>query len=337
MNLTSMGDLAQHYQLRRQGVELRQHLARLTEEVASGRHADMGAAVSGDFTALAGIDRSLRTLEGYKLATDEARLLTGTLQTAFGTLQDQAEGFGVLLQSAATTAETAQIAALGTDARQRLEAAVSALNLRAADRYALSGTATDTAPLADADTILSALQAATAAEVSATGVASAVAAWFDAPAGGGGYLDTAYLGADTALAPLRIGEGDSAAMALTAADPRLRDMLQGLALAALLDRGALAGNAIERGRLANLAGAEVLSAEGGIADLRAELGTTEGRIADTATRNAAEAAALQVARTRIVEADPYEAASALEAVQTQLESLYTITARIAHLSLTDYL
>ena len=56
-----------------------------------------------------------------------------------------------------------------------------------------------------------------------------------------------------------------------------------------------------------------------------------------AIRNAAEASALQIARNGLVAADPYDTATAIQAVQTQIETLYTLTARLSRLSLTDYL
>jgi flagellar hook-associated protein 3 FlgL len=37
------------------------------------------------------------------------------------------------------------------------------------------------------------------------------------------------------------------------------------------------------------------------------------------------------------QADPYQAATELELAQTQLEAVYTLTARLSRLSLSDYL
>ena len=54
-------------------------------------------------------------------------------------------------------------------------------------------------------------------------------------------------------------------------------------------------------------------------------------------RAAAEATALGLAREALIGADPYEAAAALEAAETQLETLYTLTARISRLSLVNFL
>ena len=327
MNFTSIGDLAMGLQMRHQNTQLKEHLTRLSAEVISGVQQDVGKAVSGDFMALSGIERGLRTLEAYKLSTDEAALFTGTLQTALGTP----------LLAAASAADAVQVDALAFDARQQLGTMVSALNLRVADRYALSGTATDTPPLVDAETILSALQGAVAGALTVEDIADAVTDWFDAPAGGGGFLDVAYQGATEDLAPFLLGEGESADIALTAADPRLRAAMAGVALAALLDTGLSEGDTLARSQIAERAGTLNLNAEAGLTALRAELGTSEARIEEAATRNSAEASALQIARTTLIGADPYDSAAELEAVKTQLETLYTLTARVAQLSLADYI
>ena len=58
---------------------------------------------------------------------------------------------------------------------------------------------------------------------------------------------------------------------------------------------------------------------------------------EASTRLSAERTSYEIARTGLLEADPYETASRLEDVQFQLEALYAVTARMARLSLTSYL
>ncbi len=55
--------------------------ARLSE-ITTGQHADMGAAVGGDFSALAAIDQSLARARGYAANTSEAGLFTDAMQSA---------------------------------------------------------------------------------------------------------------------------------------------------------------------------------------------------------------------------------------------------------------
>jgi flagellar hook-associated protein 3 FlgL len=117
----------------------------------------------------------------------------------------------------------------------------------------------------------------------------------------------------------------------------VRDTLKGLALAAILDKGTLAGNAGERAALATRAGTVLLEASDARSALAARIGTAEERIASATTRNASETTALQIARLGIVSIDPYAAATALTEAESQLDTLYAVTARLSRLKLANYL
>ncbi|GAB4386324.1 flagellin [Albidovulum sp.] len=337
MSYISIGDMAQTYQMRRHHVELQKHLTRLSKELASGQRADLAEAVSGDFKALAGLERSLGVLQSFETATSEAALFGQSLQTVLGNSQAIAEELAPALLMAATSSSPTMVASAGFDARQKLEAVVSNLNTEVADRFLLSGDATDRPPLASAQDILTGLTAAIGGQTTASGVAAAVAAWFDAPAGGGGFIDQIYGGSATALAPFRIGENETAALDVLATDPAIRDTLEALALGALVDQGALAGDVAGQSLLIRWSGEGLVGAADGLAHLRARVGTFESAVSQAASRNAAQASALTIARNEIVAADPYETASALELVQTQVETLYTLTARLSRMSLADVL
>lgn len=337
MNYVTIGDMAQSFQLRTHNSQLQRTLQTLSAEMTSGTRADLAAAVSGDFRALAGINRSLGALDAYRTATGEAALLTATVQSALDTtatiLTDLAPG----LLSAGINGSSTLVDTAALDSRQKFDAVVAALDTRIADRYLLSGAATDAKPIAGSQAILDALAPVIAGQVTAQGVIDAVTAFFDAPAGGGGYLDTIYGGSAAPLADFRIAPGDQTGLDLTAADPAIRDTLRALSLGALVDAGALAGDQTGRALLLRRAGEGLLAAGDAVIATQARVGMTEARIAAAATRNAAEASALGIERNRIVAADPFETATALEAVQTQIETLYNLTARLSRLSLADFL
>lgn len=337
MSYVSLGDMAQTFQLRRQNVELQRSMQRLSAELTTGTKADLPQALGGDLTTLVSLDRSLATLESYGVATAEASLFAGTLQAALGTVQDLTDDIAPSLAAATNTASATQIDTVARDAASRFQSTVAAMNTQAAGRYLLSGAATDTAPLASADDILAALRTATAGQTTVAGIVATVDSWFDAAPGSGGFRDTGFTGTTVPTGPFRIGEGQSAAITATAADSRIVDALKGFALAALVADGALGADVAGRGALTRLAGTRLASASGGIVALRADIGGVEARIAAATTRNTAAATTLQMARNGLVSADPYDTATALEKVQTQIESVYTLTARLSRLSLTDFL
>ncbi|WP_102224058.1 flagellin [Acidimangrovimonas sediminis] len=334
MALVSLGDMAQSFMLRNQNTQLKSNLQRHMQEVTTGRAQDLGKRVAGNYAPLAGIERSLARLGAYATATDEAALMTDAMQTALTSVNDLVEGLTSGLWTSAQARQSAHVDALGADAASRFASALSQLNGQVGDRTMFAGTATDGPALAGSETILAALDTAISGATTADDVARAVSDWFDDPAG---FATVGYLGNTQDLAPVTIGDGTRLSSGIRADNTAIRDTLKGLAMAAMLDRGALSGDADGRANLATRAGEKLTAATSDLTDLQARLGVSQARIEEAATRNTAEASSLQVARAGIVSVDPYDAASALQETQTQLETLYAITARLQGLSLMDYL
>lgn len=335
MNLLSTGDLARSIQMRRFVADTKADIDRQSAEVATGLTADPGKRLAGDYTPLAGIDRSLAMLDSYKVATDEAATFATALQAVLERVQTLGEDTGNALMTAASSGQDSRLAALSAQSRQAFDTAVSALNTRVAGRALLAGTATDGAATISAGTMLDELRDLTTGMTAAADIATAVQDWFDGTTTGFGTV--AYLGSGTGPAAFSIGDGVTLATDLTAAAPELRDMLRGLALGALLSDSGLSLPADQAAGLARAAGEGLLTANGAFADLRARIGTVEGRIEEIAVQNSAESDMLQTARLSILAVDPYEAATALKDSETRLQTLYALTARLSGLSLTEYL
>lgn len=333
MNYVSFGDMAQAFQLRRHDQQLKTAMTSLTREVMTGIRSDLGAAVSGDFTALAKIDQSRSTLAAYRTAAVEADLHAGTMQRAVETIRSLASGSSVPLLSAAATGTATMIDASVADAATKFSTLVATLNTNAAGRYAFSGAAIDTAPLPDPQAILSALSTELVGAADPADALARIADWFAQPTG---FAATVYQGSASQTV-FRLGEGDSLRLDVTATDPRLLSAMQGFATAALLDGGLFAGDLPARSTMTAAAGEQIAAADFALTDLAAEIGTIEARIAVTTTRNDAESAALDLARASLIGADPYESATALEAVRSQIETLYTLTSRLSALSMTEYM
>jgi len=331
MTRISVGDASLTNILARQGAELRGQVQRASQEVATGRHSDIGAALHGDFSPLLAIDASLARLSAYKSNTSDAAFQTAAQQGAISGLSSLASGISTTLMGARNSTPV-QISTLAADAKGRLASAVGLLNTQAAGRAVFSGVATDTVPLGSVEDMLAALQTAATGATTAGQVTAAVATWFADPLGFGAF----YQGG-TAQSPAPIAPDETAEQPTTAMDPALRDTLAGFAMAALLDRGVLAGDAAERGRLAQQAGQQLVTTEDARTTLAARIGTVEARIEAARTRNAAEETSLGILRSSIGSVDPYEAGTRLEAIRTQLESLYLVTARVSRLSLAEYL
>lgn len=328
----SVGDASLTNILARQGADLRGQVQRAAQEVATGTHADLGATLRGDFSPILAIDASLSRLAAYSSTATDAAAQTAAQQSAIAGLSQLVGGVSTSLLGATDVSTPAQINTLASDSRGRLASAIGLLNTQTGGRAVFSGVATDTPPLGSADDLLAALETAAIGATTANQVAAAVTTWFDDPLGFGAF----YQGG-AALSPAPIAAGETADLSVTAMDPAIRDTLAGLAMAALLDRGMLAGDVSERTQLAATAGLELTRSEEDRVTLAARIGTVEAQIETARTRNGAEETALGILRSDIGSVDPYEAATRLENVRSQLESLYLITARVSRLSLMEYL
>ncbi len=332
MTRISVGDASLTNILARQGADLRGQLQRASQEVATGKHSDIGATLRGDFSPLLAIDASLSRLAAYASNTVDAAFQTAAQQSAIAGLSKLASGISTTLLGARTYSTPAQIDTLAADAKGRLASAVGLLNGQASGRAVFSGTATDTVPLGPVEDMLTALQTAAAGATTAGQVSAAVNNWFGDPLGFGAF----YQGGSP-LSPAPIAAGESADLSTTAMDQTLRDTLAGFAMAALIDRGVLLGDMPERVRLAGLAGEKLIATDDARTTLAARIGTVEAQIEAARTRNSAEETALGILRSDVGSVDPYEAATRLQTIQSQLESLYLVTARVSRLSLAEYL
>ncbi|MDN5786484.1 flagellin [Pseudorhodobacter sp.] len=335
MALISLGDMAQNFMLRRMTSSLKLDARIAAQELTSGRTADSGKALRGDHSRLAGIETSLNRLNGYRSATDAAALTAGAQQQALGVVDRLTDGLAISLLDAETLHHGGMLNARIADATERFEAVISALNTRQGEKTLFAGIASDTRAVAPSGSILTAVETAISAAgaVSAADIELAVDNWFNAS---GGFAALGYTGG-ASQTPISVSAEDKADLAITAADPALRDTLKSLTLAALAGRPSVAPNADTRVDLARRAGGLLLQANSDRAVLSGRLGVVQARIDQAQTRNQAESTALQMARSDLLSVEPYEAATRMEAAQNQLETLYSVTARLSRLSLVDFL
>lgn len=334
MTLNTLGDLARSFQMRTQQVRMKTEIDQLSLEVSSGRTADVAKRVGGDFVPLAKLNRDIVSLQAYRTSTAEAAGFVGTSQLALGVISESLSRLGPEVLSAPAKGAVDLGSTYGVQSVAAFEGAVAQLNSGFAGRYLFAGAATDTKPVSDAEVMLADLQAAVSGETTAAGIASVVDTWFGA---GGTYETAHYFGSGSGLTPLRIGDNETLSVGSSALDDRLRSALKGLALGALLERGPLDGNPGEQDELARLAGETMISASDQVIDLRAETGSAENALQRAEVRIGAEMSALELTRNELLAVDPYEAASRLENTQSQLEVLYSVTARVSQLSLADFL
>lgn len=336
MNMTSFGDLAQSFLLQRKGADLKADMARLNQELVTGQVADVKSLLAGNTSYLAGIENDLRRLDGYKTATDEAAFFADAMQSALDRIQATSTSLSQDLLISSKNGPEPVLNQLSRNARTELESVIGALNTSVGGRAVFGGIATNQNSVANADSIMTELQTAitTAGATSVNDILSAVDAWFDSPTG---YADLGYSGSQTPLSPIRISADETVSLDITAENSALRDLIKGVATAALIDDTSVALTVQQKRELMDSAGVSLLGFQDGLTAIRAEVGVSQERIDRIATRNSAERTSLEYAKGTLLSVDPYEAATKLEEVQFQLQSLYTITARMSDLSFVNFI
>lgn len=337
MAFYSIGDQARAFALQTASSRLKTSLGTLTDELASGQVADVGQRLQGNTQALSAIESQLNLVTQHRHnAAEQALRLTG-MQDRLAHMQALTSELGVSLMAPPFTETVGLVAMRAAAVSDDLTAVVSLLNGKVAGAQLFSGQALDRPPLSSGPAILDELESLTSGLATAADVAAAVDDWFDAPQGGGGFLDSAYFGTLNAPLTVVLNEGRRLDNTTDAASAPIREALKGLATAALVDRGVLGGQYGEQRALMQMGGQVLV---GNDADLLAEMAQI-GNLQQYATRaeaeHVSELTVLQMARNEIRSADPFETAGALKQVEAQLEMLYTVTARLSRLTLTEYL
>lgn len=335
MTFTTFGDLAQFQLLRRDGAQLRADMSRLTSELSSGRTADLGRAVGGDFSTLADITRSLRLNASFSASVTEAAIAADGRQAALGRVASEIEGFAPQLLSITGAGSLSNLQTNLDGATERFEQAVNALNTRLAGRSLFSADDPKASPLISGDAILTELRTLVTGTPDAATAEADVRAWFTDV--GGGYETLAWQGGAGNAPQVLLSEGQSAATGVTALDPAIRETLIGMSLAALASEGATGLPEPEFRTLVEASANQMLRSQDALIDLRARLGGEEARIEEARVASEATRTSLQIEYGKITEADPYRSATDLETVSTRLESLYILTSRLSRLSLTEYI
>ncbi len=335
MRVNGGSDLARLQVQQRQALATRSRLDIAAEEMTSGQRADRVAATGGNLTRLTSLERSLARNASFSatLSLTETRL--DTMQASLGAISARTSALAVGLTDAAGKGDVSAAMLQAKAARVAFTDAVAKLNVEVGGQSLFAGAATDRPALAGADAMLADLDALAAGAATAADASAAIDAWFARP--GGGFFATGYLGSTTPLTAVDIGEGERLDAGVTADADRLIAVLKAQAKAAVVAGGAFASSEPDRLALVATAGREMLVASEGILALSAEVGFNQETVATAKAARTAENDTLSKARVAIIAADPMEAATNYQALETQLQSIYTLTARLAGLHFLNFM
>ena len=330
----SLGDMAVSYAQRQRNTLLKQDINRLTTELASGQISDTGQLLAGNTGYLSDIESKMSALAGYKIATTESTHYASAMQTSLEQIAEISQGLSASLLATGIAITGASGAETAGEARHALSDIIGRLNGQIAGRYLFSGTATDTPPVADVDTILTGLRTALTGATSPDEIVATTSAWFNDPAG---FAATAYQGSPDALSPFALSESENVTLDIKATAPELLQLMAMTAVAAVAADTGFALNKADQTELFDRTGQEMLGAQENLISLQARVGFAEARIDAISARNSAELTGFEYAKSALLAVDPFEAATKLEEAQFQLQSLYSVTVRMSQLSIVNFL
>lgn len=332
-NATS--DLASAMRNSQHGIELRKQLDIAGEELSSGQKADIAKAAQGALDTIFAIDKKLGNLEVFQHTIALAEARSSTAQNSLSIAEQALTIIGVDVLASVNRDDLQSAKTYSNQSRALLSSAVGALNAQVGGQSLFAGAGFDTAALASSDQILTDVAAIMAAAPDATTAMNDVNTYFNDPAGG--FETSIYLGSDIDAPDLSISEGIDINPLIRADSQALRDTMRVLAVSAAVSEGAFASDPSAQKAILKKVAEDSVGARDEIIYLRQDIGHAESVISDTSASNSAEKSTLQITRNNIMSADPYETATRLTELQTQLESLYLLTARLSGLTLANYL
>ncbi|MDR9392942.1 flagellin [Roseovarius sp. SYSU LYC5161] len=334
MNFTSVGDLAQTLVQSRSGGEVKARIGRLTNELSSGIAQDVPRHLSGNLDQLAHLERRLGVTGRYRTAAALALSDMSVMQSSLDRVQSLGQELAGRAAAISTMQNPPTVAVLGDQARGALSEVVAAMNAQNAGRALFAGADVDGQVLAPSEDILALARAAVSGATTAADVRAELDSFF---AAGGTFETDVFRGTSAGDLTYKLDAGETITAATRADDAVIRDVLANMMSVALADDPALTLDDAQRRDLASGAGTALMGADTELAEIRGGLGTAEAQAERSAARLEAEATSLRTARQELVGIDRFATASELEAAQGQLETIFTVAARSASLSLVNFL
>lgn len=334
MNYVSLGDGMRQFQQSRQNFSIKSNLNTLVNELSSGEKSDKVKATNGDTARLSSISNRLKVLTSLAFLTKETELTLSTTQTALSNIDTQRGALADQLLPITSDSPDFQLSQAARAGRERFGGLIGTLNTKLGDDSLFAGTAVDRAPLASAEAMLTDIVTQIGGATDTATILATVNTWFDDPAGG--FSTLGYVGDTGDQLQRRLDTDNIVSIDARADDPGLKSVLKGAMIAALAQE--MAGlDKTTKAELLFEGGLQLQSAASDVAAIKGRIGYAEGEVQRLTVSQNAEKTALSMAENEITQANPYDTASELQAVQLQLEMHYATTARLSRLSLAEYL
>ena len=327
------GSLVRH--LAEPAARTRDAVADLGKELSTGRVVDAGQALRHDFSALGRIERDLAVHDSLEGSVEAGRRFAGRAGIALDVITADMTALRDMAAPVSPGGAFPEAATLNGPAEGALRQILTQLGASSDGRAVFAGGRADRGAVDDAQAVIDELAVATAGAATVDDVMVAVADYF-APGGGFETNGRAVAGPAGGVS-FRIAEDLSASIDVGALDEDMRRMLTVVGQMATLSGNPLGDTDEGRARLGAGSAAPLSQAADAAIRLRARVGSVEAQLDTAAERLDADRYALMEKRNALIGVDQYETATRLEQETARLETVYTLTARLSRLRLTDYL
>ena len=331
---TTLGDMAQQFMLRRQNYTLQTEYSRRITELSTGEVADVSSHLSGDFTAISGIQRSLTLNESYGSVLSSAKTFIDAQLLAFQKARSHTLETGYALVEAAESVDQTRRESVLAESRTNFDFIISSLNSQVAGRSLFSGSDTQTSSYASPKDILLAFSSEVSGLTTADEIVAAADVWF---APGGGYDTQAYTGSLVPLDGFASSQTDVVAPTLSGDHDNLRELVKLHVLSAAMADGSTPLIEAEKSVLFKVVGERMVNLDRNLVVTESQIGGLQKHVDNLLAQNSAEKYSLLTARKDLIGVDTSETVMRLTEVEAQLQSLYVVTAKVSRLSLTEYL
>lgn len=326
-------------------VRMQSDLARLQREVTTGRHDDLGLTLGTGTSRDISLRVHLSDVDFTLAQAKQSQPRNEIVQTSLDSISKLAKNFFDAVTGARSAADGQTIAS--TAARNALTSLQDILNTSYGGQYIFGGQNSSTPPMknplsGDADdAIATAFQTEfgiprddpAVSQISQTDLDSfltgAFSQLFDDPSWKANWSN-----ADDTNILQRVGSITIDTSANTNAS-FARNLTKAFSMIASLGEGNLSKPAFDAAL--DKATALVLSAQSQIGGEQTRIGLGQQRITDAIGSLELQKTTISKAINNLEAVDPYEAATEVNSIMTQLQSSYAVTARISQLSLLSYL
>lgn len=324
------------------------NLVTAQQEVSTGTYADVGlqlGAATGQDISLRADNSLMQTLAD---TNNVASLRLSSTQSVLGTLQTTAQNF---LNALLSSTGTPSASSLQSTAQSGLESMIAGLNTSAGGQYIFGGINTGTAPITDyyasssspnqvavntafSGTFGFSQTSPSVSSITGTQMQSFLNTQFP-PLFQGANWTTDWSAASNTTITSQISESQSASTSVSANQSAFQDLAQAYTMVANLGTQNLNSGALTA--VTTTATSLVQKAITGLTDMQVNVGLVQSSISTANDQMSVQMNILTTQINNLESVNPYQVATRVTALQTQIETAYSLTAQLHKLSLVNYI